>query len=66
MPHTESAKRPDVEMVTAAVVDGTVTVGDIGDIANGDRPVHHGRNHHLDVSPFCAVGIGHPSSLRAV
>lgn len=31
MPHTESAKRPDVEMVTAAVVDGTVTVGDIGD-----------------------------------
>jgi CubicO group peptidase (beta-lactamase class C family) len=32
MPHTESAKRPDVEMVTAAVVDGTVTVGDVGDL----------------------------------
>jgi hypothetical protein len=38
----------------------------IGDIANSDRPVHHGRGHHLDVRPFCAVGIGHPSSLRAV
>ena len=38
----------------------------IGDIADGDRPVHHGRGHHLDVRPFCAVGMGHPSSLRAV
>ena len=38
----------------------------IGDIADGDRPVHHGRSHHLDVSPFCAVGTQHPSSLRAV
>ena len=31
MPHTDSAKRPDVEVVTAAVVDGTVTVGDVAD-----------------------------------
>ena len=31
MPHTESTKRPDVEMVTAAVVDGAVTLGDVGD-----------------------------------
>ena len=31
MPHTDSAKRPDVEVVTAAVVDGTVAVGDVAD-----------------------------------
>jgi D-alanyl-D-alanine carboxypeptidase len=31
MPDTDSAKRPDVEVVTAAVVDGTVTVGDVAD-----------------------------------
>ena len=31
MPHTESTKRADVEVVTAAVVDGAVTVGDVGD-----------------------------------
>src|SRR3954454_10063571 len=31
MPHTDSTKRPDVEVVTAAVVDGTVTVGDVAD-----------------------------------
>jgi len=31
MPHTDSAKRPDVEVLIAAVVDGTVTVGDVAD-----------------------------------
>jgi CubicO group peptidase (beta-lactamase class C family) len=31
MPDTDSAKRPDVEVVTAAVVDGTVAVGDVAD-----------------------------------
>ena len=31
MPHTDSAKRPDVEVVTAAVVDGTIAIGDIAD-----------------------------------
>jgi D-alanyl-D-alanine carboxypeptidase len=31
MPDTDSTKRPDVEVVTAAVVDGTVTVGDVAD-----------------------------------
>ena len=31
MPHTDSAKRPDVEVETAAVVDGTVAVGDVAD-----------------------------------
>jgi CubicO group peptidase (beta-lactamase class C family) len=31
MPETDSAKRPDVEMVTAAVVDGTIAVGDVAD-----------------------------------
>jgi CubicO group peptidase (beta-lactamase class C family) len=31
MPRTDSAKRPDVEVVTAAVVDGTVAVGDVAD-----------------------------------
>src|SRR3954468_8771767 len=31
MPHTDSAKRPDIEVVTAAVVDGTVAVGDVAD-----------------------------------
>ena len=31
MPHTDSAKRPDVEVVMAAVVDGTVAVGDVAD-----------------------------------
>ena len=31
MPHTDSAKRPDVEVVTAAVVDGMVAVGDVAD-----------------------------------
>jgi D-alanyl-D-alanine carboxypeptidase len=31
MPQSDSAKRPDVEVVTAAVVDGTVAVGDVAD-----------------------------------
>jgi CubicO group peptidase (beta-lactamase class C family) len=31
MPDTDSAKRPDVEVVAAAVVDGTVAVGDVAD-----------------------------------
>ena len=31
MSDTDSAKRPDVEVVTAAVVDGTVAVGDVAD-----------------------------------
>lgn len=31
MPDTDSAKRTDVEVVTAAVVDGTVAVGDVAD-----------------------------------
>ena len=31
MPGTDSAKRTDVEVVTAAVVDGTVAVGDVPD-----------------------------------
>ena len=38
----------------------------VDDIAHDDRPVHHGRGRHLDVRPFCAVGMGHPPSLRAV
>src|SRR4051812_28674084 len=31
MPDTDSAKRPDVEVVTAVVVDGEVAVGDVAD-----------------------------------
>ena len=31
MPHTDSVKRHDAEVVMAAVVDGTVAVGDVAD-----------------------------------
>src|SRR3954453_22274379 len=31
MPQIDGAKRPDVEVVAAAVVDGTVAVGDVAD-----------------------------------
>jgi hypothetical protein len=38
----------------------------IRDIAGGERPVHHGGGHDLDIRPFRAVGTGHPCAPKVV